>query len=236
MKKIQISASILSCDFGNLAQEIKKSEAAGVGYFHLDIMDGHFVPNISFGPPIVKKVRTLAKINLDAHLMIDNPWLYIEDFAKAGADIITLHVESYDVKQHDVNTIKTTPRTATRIKREDLKRDIAKIRSLGKKVGLALNPGTSAVLLEDFLGEIDLVLVMSVNPGFSGQKFIESALPKIKQIRSKFKGLIKVDGGINAETAPKVIAAGADILVSASYLYGSKDYAAVVKELKGERP
>ncbi|MFA4858783.1 MAG: ribulose-phosphate 3-epimerase [Candidatus Margulisiibacteriota bacterium] len=233
MNNIQISPSILSCDFGHLAEEIKKAHHAGVDSFHLDIMDGHFVPNISFGPTMVAVVRGLTSLPLDAHLMIDNPWFYIEDFVRAGSDIITLHVESYDASPNDVSQIKTRPRFATKIKAADLRRDINLVKSFGKKIGLALNPGTPASVVKEFLAEINLVLVMSVNPGFSGQKFMPEVLPKIYQLRQNFKGDINVDGGINAETAPQVIAAGANVLVSASYFFQSNDYAATAKSLRG---
>lgn len=231
MKKVKVSPSILSADFGHLADEIKKSEKAGAAGFHLDIMDGNFVPNISFGPMVVKTVRNLTKLPLDAHLMIDNPDLYIEDYANAGADIITLHLESYDLHIPDTKLIKKEPRVAKEIDFEKLILDLRFIKSLGKKAGVSLNPGTSEGLLEKFLGEIDEILFMSVNPGFSGQKLMPEVLQKIKNIRSSFKGDIRVDGGVNDETAKSVIEAGADILVTASYFYHSKDYSLALKQL-----
>lgn len=232
MSKIKVFPSILSCDFGKLAEEIKQSEAAGVDGFHLDIMDGSFVPNISFGPPVVKKVRSLTKLPLDAHLMIDNPWLYIDDFIGAGADIITLHLESYDSGTNDVSKIKDVPRKVDNVDGAALKRDIKKIKAKNKLVGISLNPGTQAEVLKPFLGEIDLVLVMSVHPGFSGQSFMSEVVPKITEIRKSFNGDVFVDGGINAQTAPQVVKAGANALVSASYFYSSPDYAEIVKQLK----
>ena len=232
MNKIKVFPSILSCDFGKLAEEIKQSEAAGVDGFHLDIMDGNFVPNISFGSPVVKKVRSLTKLPLDAHLMIDNPWLYIDDFIDAGADIITLHLESYDLKSNDVNKIKEVPRSVSKVDGAALRRDIKKIKARHKMVGLSLNPSTTAEVIKPFLNEIDLVLVMSVNPGFSGQRFMSCVIPKIKEIRKKFSRDLMVDGGINGETASLATKAGANALVSASYFYGSNDYARIVKQLK----
>lgn len=231
MKKIKIYPSILSADFANLADEIKKSEEAGVDGLHLDIMDGHFVPNISFGPMVVKTVRKLTKLSLDAHLMVDNPDLYIEDFADAGADIITLHLESYDLNMPDTRQIKKVPRAAKEIDFEKLVMDLRFIKSLGKKAGVSLNPGTSAKLLERVLGEIDEILFMSVNPGFSGQKFMPEVLPKIKAARKSFNGDIRVDGGINDKTAKQAIDAGVNILVTASYFYQAKDCSQAVKRL-----
>ncbi len=231
MKKIKISPSILSADFGHLADEVKKSEKAGAAGFHLDIMDGSFVPNISFGPMVVKTVRKLTKLPLDAHLMIDNPDLYIEDYANAGADIITLHLEAYDLNMPDAKLIKKEPRVAKEIDFDKLILDLRFIKSLGKKAGISLNPGTSEELLERFLGEIDEVLFMSVNPGFSGQKLIPEVLTKIKNTRQKFGGDIRIDGGINDKTAKGAILAGANILVTASYFYRSKDYSLALKQL-----
>jgi ribulose-phosphate 3-epimerase len=233
MKEVKVSPSILSCDFSRLAEEIKKAEQAGSAAFHLDIMDGHFVPNISFGQPVVAQVRALTKLPLNAHLMIDHPWLYIKDFVDAGADIITLHIEAYDINPPSAEEVVTTPRVATKIKVPELKRDLSAIRSWGRQAGLALNPATAISLLDVFLGEIDLILVMSVNPGFSGQKFMPEVLPKIRSIRTKFSGEIEVDGGINAQTAPEVIAAGANILVSASYFFGADDYVKARQQLLG---
>ncbi|NQU18299.1 MAG: ribulose-phosphate 3-epimerase [Candidatus Saganbacteria bacterium] len=224
MKNIKVTPSILSADFGHLADEIRKSESAGVDGFHLDIMDGHLVPNISMGPMVAKTVSKLTKLPLDAHLMIDNPDLYIEDFANAGAEIITLHLESYDLNIPDTREIKKIPRIAKEIDFEKLIMDLRFIKSLGKKAGISLNPGTSEKLLEQFFGEIDEILFMSVNPGFSGQKLMPEVLRKIKNTRKKFNKDIRIDGGINDKTAQAAIAAGANILVTASYFYGSKNY------------
>lgn len=233
--KIKVCPSILSADFGHLADEIKKSETAQVDGFHLDIMDGNFVPNISFGPMVVRTVRKLTKLPLDAHLMIDNPDLYIEDFANAGADIITLHLEAYELNIPDTKLIKKNPRVAKEIDFEKLIMDLRFIKSLGKKAGLSLNPATSEKLLERFLGEIDEILFMSVNPGFSGKKFITEVLGKIKYIRKQYDKDIRIDGGINDKTAKQAIDAGANVLVTASYFYGSNNYKDALISIKNAR-
>ena len=233
---IKIAPSILAADFCHLADEIKKSESAGVDGFHLDIMDGHFVPNITMGPLLTETVRKLTRLPLDAHLMIDNPDIYIEDFVKAGADIITLHLEAYDLSIPDVYKIKKNPRTASEIDFEKLILDIRFVKSLGKKAGLSLNPATSAEFLDPYFKEVDEILVMSVNPGFSGQDFMPEVLPKIKDIREKFKGDIRIDGGINDKTAKKAVLAGANILVTASYFYKSANYKEIVRRLKDAKP
>ncbi len=214
--KIKIFPSILSADFSNLKEEIKKAEKAGADGFHLDIMDGNFVPNISFGPMVVKTVRSLTKLTLDAHLMIDNPHLYINDFISAGADIIVLHLESYAKEGMEGK----------------LKIDLEFIKNKNKKAFVALNPGTQIDKIQPFMPMIDGVLFMSVNPGFSGQKFMPLVLDKIKDLKSIFKKDIMADGGINAETAPLAIRAGANILVTASYFFGAKDYKKALHSLK----
>lgn len=213
---IKIFPSILSADFANLKEEIKKTEKAGADGLHLDIMDGHFVPNISFGPMVVQTVRRLTKLTLDAHLMIDNPHLYINDFISAGADIIVLHLESYAKESIG----------------EKLKTDLESIKSKNKKAFVALNPGTQIDKIQPFMSIIDGVLFMSVNPGFSGQKFMPLVLDKIKTLRSTFKKDIMIDGGINAETASLATGAGANILVTASYFFGAKDYKKALHSLK----
>jgi len=232
MPQIRIVPSILSADFGKLAEEIKKSEEAGVDGFHLDIMDGHFVPNISFGPFIAKKVRSLTKLPLDAHLMIDNPDLYIDDFIKTGVNLIFLQIESYDMNPPDVKKIKSEPRKSERVSFRNAVLDIKKIRSQGVKAGMTINPSTPFSCIEKLLPELDAVLVMSVNPGFSGQSFMSEVLPKIREIRKNFTKDIWVDGGINDQTAPKAVAAGANVLITASYFYGSRDYKGAISLLK----
>lgn len=213
---IKIAPSILSANFAYLADEIQKVETAGADMLHIDIMDGHFVPNITFGPPVISAIRKITKLPFDVHLMINNPQEYIDPFAQAGADIITVHAE-------------TT---------HHLHRLIQYIKSKGIKAGISLNPGTSLSSIEELLYDADMVLVMTVNPGFGGQKFISSSIPKIKRlkeliIQGNFNIDIEVDGGINAATASHVINAGANILVAGSAIYGATDIAAAIRAIRG---
>jgi len=218
---IKIAPSILSADFGRLAEEISAVDAAGADYIHVDVMDGHFVPNITIGPLVVDAIRPVTEKPLDVHLMIENPDLYIPEFARAGADIITVHQEAVP----------------------HLHRTVQLIRSLGKKPGVSINPATPVSTLEIILEEIDLVLVMSVNPGFGGQAFIDSALGKISELRELIdrRGLqveIEVDGGVKPDNCSRVAEAGADVLVAGSAVFGAGDYAAVIdgmKRLAGSR-
>ena len=201
-QNIKISPSILSADFSILGDEIKSLEKAGADLIHVDVMDGHFVPNITMGPPIIKMVRKCTKLPFDVHLMISPVEKYIKAFADAGADIITIHPEATD----------------------NLKRAVSAIKSLGKKAGVSLNPKTPISALMDVINDIDLILIMSVNPGFAGQSFMGEVLPKVTELRKmindkKLKIDIEIDGGINFETAPLAVKAGANILVSGTTIF-----------------
>ena len=202
MKKIQISPSILSADFSQLGREIRKLEDAGADMIHVDVMDGHFVPNLTIGPPVIKALKKDSSLPFDVHLMISPVHKYIESYANAGADIITIHPEATD----------------------DLLGSINKIKELKKKVGISLNPETKIEIVKEFLDQIDLILVMSVNPGFGGQKFMPEVLTKIKELKKiqKDKKLdfdIEIDGGINFENSKAAIEAGANILVSGTTIF-----------------
>ena len=202
MKKIQISPSILSADFSQLKNEIKKLEQAGADMIHVDVMDGHFVPNLTIGPPVIKSLRAHTNLPFDVHLMISPVHKYIKDYADAGANIITIHPEATN----------------------DLKESIKHIRDLGKKVGVSLNPETPLEIIENFLQDIDLVLIMSVHPGFGGQKFMPEVLGKVKKLRNiiiekKLELDIEIDGGIDFDNNKMVIEAGANILVSGTTVF-----------------
>ena len=206
MKKIQISPSILSADFGQLASEIKRLNQAGADMVHVDVMDGHFVPNLTIGPPVIKALKKDTKIPFDVHLMISPVHEYIEAYANAGADIITIHPEATN----------------------DLQKSIDKIKELNKKVGLSLNPETKIDVIKKFLAQVDLILIMSVNPGFGGQKFMPEVLNKIKDLiliknKEKLNFDIEIDGGINFENAKLAIQAGANILVSGTTVFKSNN-------------
>jgi len=214
MKK-RIAPSILSADFTRLYDEIKAVEEAGADYIHIDVMDGHFVPNITFGPLIVKAVRKITDLPLDVHLMITDPDRYIDQFSDAGADIITIHAEA---------TV-------------HLHRSIQNIKAKGKRVGVSLNPATPLDMLKYILNELDLVLIMTVNPGFEAQKFIPSVIPKIRELREEVekRGIeceIEVDGGINIDTIGIVSAAGANVFVAGSAIFYSKDYKEIIKKMR----
>jgi ribulose-phosphate 3-epimerase len=201
-QNIKISPSILSADFSILGDEIKSLEKAGADLIHVDVMDGHFVQNITMGPPIIKMVRKCTKLPFDVHLMISPVEKYIKAFADAGSDIITIHPEATD----------------------NLKRAVSSIKSLGKKAGVSLNPKTPISALMDVINDIDLILIMSVNPGFAGQSFMGEVLPKVTELRKmindkKLKIDIEIDGGINFETAPLAVKAGANILVSGTTIF-----------------
>ena len=206
MKKIQISPSILSADFSQLGNEIERLEKCGADMIHVDVMDGHFVPNLTIGPPVIKALKKYSSLIFDVHLMISPVHKYIEAYSDAGADIITIHPEATD----------------------NLKSSILKIKELNKKVGVSLNPKTKTDVIIDFLDQIDLVLIMSVNPGFGGQKFMPEVLDKIKQLKKiqqekKLNFDIEIDGGINFENCKIAIDAGANILVSGTTVFKSND-------------
>lgn len=230
--KIQVSASILSADFGKLADAIAMSERAGIDRLHIDVMDGHFVPNITIGPVVVRAVRQYTKLPLAAHLMIDHPSDYIDDFVDAGADIIGVHAECYGERRASCREYGQYPKEVDMIDVAMARRDIQRIKDRGRQACFVVNPGTPVSCLDRILADVDSVLIMSVNPGFSGQKFIPDAVAKIQELRKKFAGDIAVDGGVNEMTAPGVVGAGANVLVTASYFFSSKDPVSAVRSLK----
>ena len=214
-KPVLIAPSILAANFGELANQISAVEKAGADLIHLDVMDGHFVPNISFGSGIVKTVHGLTRLPLDTHLMIDNPDFFLEEFKKAGATYLTVHVEAC----------------------RHLQQTISSIRQLGMKAGVSLKPSTPLSALEEILPELDLVLVMSVNPGFGGQKFLPQSFERVKDLKKiissrGLKAIIEVDGGIDKDNAVMLVEAGADVLVSGTAIFGSNDIAEAIHALR----
>ncbi len=215
MREVRIAPSILSADFSRLGEEVRAVDQAGAGCIHIDVMDGHFVPNITIGPPVVAALRKTTALPLDVHLMITEPDRYVPDFVRAGADWISIHVESCP----------------------HLHRSLGLIREAGKKAGVALNPATPLCVLDHVLDMVDFVLLMTVNPGFGGQSFIPAMLPKIAALRTRLdecnpKAGIEVDGGISPATVGRVAAAGANILVAGSAIYGQTSYQAVLHAMQ----
>lgn len=229
--EIKVAASILAADFTALKEEVKKIESAGCDIIHIDVMDGHFVPNITIGPVIIKAVRGITKLPIDSHLMIENPDMYIEDFVKCGSDIITVHVECLGKRTSESKGFGKFPKEVESMNVDKARALLKKIRGLGARPAISLNPGTP-LCIQDILADLDKVLIMSVNPGFAGQEFISSVIPKIRDLRKIYTKDIEVDGGINDKTGQLVVSAGANILATASYFFKAKDPAAVVKKLK----
>jgi ribulose-phosphate 3-epimerase len=220
MRQVKLAASILSADFTRLGEQVKEAEAAGADWIHVDIMDGHFVPNITFGPLVVRAIRPVTKLPLDVHLMIEQPERYVADFAKAGADRLTVHVE-------------TCPH---------LHRTIQQIKELGCRAGVTLNPATSLSTLEEILPDVDLVLILSVNPGFGGQVYIPASTSKIARLRKMLDDIgseaeIEVDGGVNTETVVEIVRAGATVLVAGSAVFNNKaSVAENIRQLRSRIP
>lgn len=209
--KTLIAPSILSADFSKLGEEIKAIEKAGADWVHIDVMDGAFVPNITIGPLIVKSIRPLTDLFFDVHLMIEDPFKYVDLFADAGSDLITFHIEACS----------------------DAEATIEKIRAKGKKVGVSVKPGTEVSTLEGILEKVDMVLVMTVEPGFGGQSFMGDMMDKVSHLKSRFDGIIQVDGGINKDTAKLAIGSGVDVLVAGTAVFGQEDYSKAISELRG---
>ncbi|NQT33272.1 MAG: ribulose-phosphate 3-epimerase [Candidatus Omnitrophica bacterium] len=209
--KTLIAPSILSANFSKLGEEIKAIEEAGADWAHIDVMDGLFVPNITIGPLVVKAIRPLSGLFFDTHLMIEDPVKYVDQFADAGSDMITFHIEACRSPEETIQ----------------------KIRAKGKKAGVSIKPGTAVSCLDKVLDKVDMVLVMTVEPGFGGQSFMGGMLEKVKEIKKKFNGYIQIDGGVDKKTAKEAITAGVDILVAGTAVFGQEDYAEAIRSLRG---
>lgn len=212
-KKILVAPSILSADFSRLAEEIQDVERGGCDVIHVDVMDGHFVPNLTIGPTVIRWIRKVTKLPLDVHLMIEEPLRYLEDFKKAGSDWLTVHVEATKKMDETLDAVK----------------------KCGAKAGISLRPGTPLEKILPYLPKLDLVLVMTVEPGFGGQSFMPEMMEKVRALRPRFSGLISVDGGINPETARPSLEAGADLLVAGTAIFGEKNRAKAIDALRQSR-
>jgi ribulose-phosphate 3-epimerase len=215
MRKILVAPSLLSADFSCLGEEIRKVEKAGADMLHIDVMDGHFVPNITIGPAVLKYIRKVTKLPLDVHLMIENPEKIVDSFVASGSDMITVHIET--------------------ISGGKLRALGVRLKMRGVRFGISLNPGTPLTKIKSALSFVDFVLVMSVNPGFSGQAFIPASLPKIKKLRAIFDKDIAVDGGINEHTAKEVVRAGANVLAAGSYIFCAKNIKTAIERIRNAR-
>jgi len=236
-KRILVAPSILSADFTRLEDEIKKVEDSGADLIHVDVMDGHFVPNITIGPIIVKAVKKSTNLPLDVHLMIESPHKFIKEFVDSGSDIITIHVEAYPLDETlnpKPENLKGMSKTADKINEGRIRDVLGQIRGFGKKAGISINPDTPISCMQGLLKDVDMILLMSVHPGFGGQKFIEYALPKLRELRKVYPGDIEVDGGINDRNVGALIEAGANIIVAGSYFFSSSDPKEAVRRLRSE--
>ena len=212
---VLVAPSLLACDFSRLADEIRLVEAAGADWLHVDVMDGHFVPNLTIGPVVVEAIRRVSHLPLDVHLMLDDPRRYLEPFLNAGADLLTVHVEAPGLAPRGM-----------------MARTLAAIRRRGARAGLSLRPRTGVARLKPWLPFLDVILVMSVEPGFGGQTFLPTTVPKIRTLRTWFQGDIAVDGGINAQTAQRCRAAGATVLVAGTFVFRSRSYHDAIRSLR----
>jgi len=214
-RRILIAPSLLACDFAHLADEIQQVEAAGADWLHVDVMDGHFVPNLTIGPVVVETIRRCSRLPLDVHLMLDHPEQYVKPFLDAGAHVLTVHVEAPGVHTEGA-----------------LLKTLTSIRQAGARAGLSLRPGTSAEASKPFLEAVDLMLVMTVEPGFGGQAFMPEVVPKIRQLRQWFPGDLSVDGGINADTGRQCREAGANVFIAGTYVFRSPSYQQAIQSLR----